>query len=332
MIDKIALEEHVSTPANNAVWDADSEAARNGAAYMAEVERRLVDVDERVAEMDQHGIDITVLSLTSPGIQSILDPAAAVAAARENNDYIKATYVDRHPDRFAWFAAVPLQEPAAAAAELERAVGDLGAVGALVNGYTDLPGGDARYLDERENLPFWEKVAELGVPIYLHPREPLSSQQRIYQGYESLVGSAWGFAHETATHAIRLMLSGLFDRFSGVQVILGHLGEGLPLMLPRLEHRLRKQRDGVGLGDAKRAVGEYFRENFYVTTSGHFHTKGLLNAISELGSDRLLFSVDYPYESMAEAADWFDNALLAEADRRKLGRGNAARLLKLPAQ
>jgi len=329
LIDKIALEEHFSTPENNATWDATGEAARNGAAYMDDVERRLLDVDERVSTMDRHGIAITVLSLTSPGIQSIIDPDAAIVAARQNNDHVKHNFVDRHPDRFAWFAAVPLQDPTEAATELERAVRGLGARGALINGYTDLPGGEARYLDEPENLPFWRKAAELGVPVYLHPREPLASQQRIYRGYESLIGSAWGFAHETGTHAIRLMLSGFFDTFPQLQIILGHLGEGLPLMLPRLEHRLHKQRDGIGLGAAKHPVGHYFRENVYITTSGHFHTKGLLNTISELGTDRVLFSADYPYESMAEAAQWFDNALIAESDRRKIGRLNAAKLLHL---
>ncbi|MFD3459196.1 amidohydrolase family protein [Nocardia fluminea] len=326
MSGKIALEEHVSTPRNNSVWDAAGEADRNGPDYMAEVDRRLLDVDDRVAEMDRCGIAITVLSLTSPGIQSILDPADAVAAARADNDFVKATYVDAYPDRFAWFAAVALQDPDQTAAELQRAVTS-GAVGAMINGYTDLPGGEARYLDEPDNLPFWETAARLGVPVYLHPREPLLSQQRIYRGYESLIGSAWGFAHETATHAVRLMLSGLFDRFPDLQIIVGHLGEGLPLMLPRLEHRLRKQHAGIGLGQAQHPVGHYFRHNFYATTSGHFHTKGLLDAISELGSDRLLFSVDYPYEDMAEASSWFDNALLAEADRHKIGSTNAARLL-----
>lgn len=232
-------------------------------------------------------------------------------------------YVERDPSRLGWFAAVPMADPVAAAVELERAVSELGACGALINGYTDLPGAEARYLDEPENAPFWAKVAELDVPVYLHPRESLPSQRRIYRGYDALVGSAWGFAHETATHAIRLMLGGVFDDFPSVRIILGHLGEGLPLLLPRLEHRLYMQRDGAGLGRAERTVGDYFRENFFITTAGHFHTKGLLDTISEVGVDRVLFSTDYPYELIAEAAQWFDHALLAESGRRRIGRTNA---------
>ncbi|MCE7002041.1 amidohydrolase family protein [Kibdelosporangium philippinense] len=330
MLGKIALEEHVTTPANNELWDSSGEAARNGKAYMDEVDRRLLDVDERVELMDRHGIDVTVLSLTSPGIQSITEPETAIATARQTNDYLREEYVDRHPSRLRVFAAVALQDPASAADELERAVTQLGAVGALVNGYTNIGGPDeARYLDAEENFVFWERVAALNVPVYLHPREPLPSQTKIYQGYSSLVGSAWGFGHETSTHAVRLMLSGLFDRLPRLRIILGHLGEGLPFLLPRLQHRLEKQHDGTGLGKAERRVSEYFSENFYVTTSGHFHTKPLLDAVSEIGSDRVMFSVDYPYESMAEAAAWFDSALIAENDRAKIGRHNAERLFGL---
>jgi gamma-resorcylate decarboxylase len=225
------------------------------------------------------------------------------------------------------FACLPTQDGAAAAAELRRAVGELGAVGALINGYTNV--GDAstgRYLDDDAYEPMWVAVEELGVPVYLHPREPLPAQQKIYEGYESLVGSAWGFAHETATHAVRLMLSGLFDRHPGVQVILGHLAEGLPFLLPRLEHRLAKQKDGAGLGSATRTVSEYFSANFYATTSGHFHTRTLFNTIAELGVDRVLFSADYPYETMEEAAAWFDSSLLSRNDAQKIGRDNARRL------
>lgn len=327
---KIALEEHVSTALNNSLWDAAGETNRNGKSYMDDVEWRLLDTEKRIEIMDEQGIDITVLSLTSPGAQSIIDVQQAIDFAKQTNDHIAENFVAKHPDRFQSFATVALQSPKAAADELERAVKQLGMKGALINGYTNI--GDintAQYLDEEPVWEFWERVAELNVPVYLHPREPLPSQQRIYEGYSSLVGSAWGFAHETATHAIRLMLSGLFDRYPNLTVILGHLGEGLPLMLPRLESRLYMQREGVGLGKAKRKVSEYFSDNFYITTSGHFHTKGLLDTISEIGSDRVLFSADYPYENMETAATWFDQALLSENDRKKIGRENAVRLFNL---
>jgi gamma-resorcylate decarboxylase len=327
---KVVLEEHLSTSLNNRLWDAAGEAARNGKAYMDDVEARLLDVDRRLADMDRNGIDVAILSLTSPGAQSILDPREAIEFARKTNDEIAEKFTSRDPQRLRAFATVAMQSPSKAADELERAVKELGMLGALINGYTNVGSTHAaQYLDESPVWEFWDRVAQLGVPVYLHPREPLPDQQRIYEGYPSLVGSAWAFAHETATHAVRLMLSGLFDRYPDLTIIIGHLGEGLPLMLPRLEHRLRMQHDGVGLGDAKRPVGEYLSRNFYITTSGHFHTTGLHNAMGEIGIDRVMFSVDYPYESMAMASDWFDNMVIAENDRQKIGRDNAMRLFKL---
>ena len=324
---KWTLEEHFTTDEANKYWNSATESARNGKALTEYVEFSLLDVDERLRLMDKTGIERAIVSLTSPGIQSISDAATAIRLARETNDLVRAQYVDKHPDRLSMFACIPTQDPSEAAAELDRAVHDLGAVGVLVNGYTNV--GDAqtaRYLDHPTFAPLWAKIAELGVPLYLHPREPLPSQTLIYDGYPSLVGSAWGFGHETGTHAVRLMLSGIFDQYPGIQIILGHLGEGLPFLLPRLEHRLDKQREGVGLGNARRKVGQYFSDNFYVTTSGHFHTRALFNAISELGVDRVMFSADYPYETMEEACAWLDTALLSHNDALKIGRENARRL------
>ncbi|MFB8275999.1 amidohydrolase family protein [Nocardia colli] len=328
---KIALEEHLSTPANNRLWDSSGEALRNGAAYMADIERRLLDVDQRLAEMDRCGIAKAVVSLTSPGAQGIPDTAAATELARDANDFVAEHYLSAHPDRLFGFAAVALQDPAAAADEAQRAVTELGMKGVLINGYSDVGDHDTpRYLDEDSVTVFWERIAALDVPVYLHPREPLPQDgRRIYQGYDSLIGSAWGFAHETGTHAVRLMLSGLFDRFPNLTVILGHLGEGLPQLLPRLQHRLDKQHGGTGLGVNAEPLAVYFRRNFYLTTSGHFHTPALRNAIEEIGADRVLFSVDYPYESMREAMEWFDTAELDDDVRDRVAYGNAAALLRL---
>jgi predicted TIM-barrel fold metal-dependent hydrolase len=330
MDNKFALEEHLSTAENNSQWDSAGESSRNGKTYTKYIEGHLLDIDERLKIMDATGIERTILSLTSPGIQSITDPNLAEEVARHTNDLVRSDFVAKHPDRFSMFASLPTQDPEAAATELRRAVRELGAVGALVNGYTNV--GDAEhgiYLDDESFGPLWSAVADLGVPLYLHPREPLPNQVRIYEGYSSLVGSAWAFAHETGTHAVRLMLSGLFDRYPNIQVILGHLGEGLPFLLPRLEHRLDMQSEGFGLGAARRKVSEYFNDNFYVTTSGHFHTRTLFNTISELGVDRVMFSADYPYEYMEEAASWFDNSLLCHNDAFKIGRDNARRLFGL---
>jgi predicted TIM-barrel fold metal-dependent hydrolase len=330
MDNKIALEEHLSTAENNKLWDSAGESSRNGKAYSEYIESHLVDIDERLKIMDATGIERTILSLTSPGIQSITDPDRAKEFAQRTNDLVGNDFVAKHPDRFSMFASLPTQNPVASAEELQRSVTELDAVGALVNGYTNV--GDAEhaiYLDDESFEPLWSAVADLGVPLYLHPREPLPNQVRIYEGYSSLVGSAWAFAHETGTHAVRLMLSGLFDRYPSIQIILGHLGEGLPFLLSRLEHRLNMQRDGVGPGAARRGVSEYFNDSFYITTSGHFHTRTLFNTISEIGVDRVMFSADYPYEYMEEAATWFDSSLLCHNDALKIGGENAQRLFGL---
>jgi 2,3-dihydroxybenzoate decarboxylase len=219
-----------------------------------------------------------------------------------------------------------MQDPSAAAVELERAVRALGLKGALVNGYSSL--GDFEtgvYYDADEYLPFWERVEALGVPFYLHPRNPLPNQRRIYEGRGELLGPTWAFAVETGTHALRLITSGLFDRFPGLTILLGHLGEFLPFALNRLEQRISHIRH-VNL--AKPAT-QYLRDNFYVTTSGNNHTASLIGILLELGADRLLFAADYPFEEMADGAEWFDTVPISEADRLKIGRTNAQQLFGL---
>ncbi|MER0468809.1 amidohydrolase family protein [Bacillus cabrialesii subsp. cabrialesii] len=321
---KIALEEHWESPDFPATGShnfTDDE-------YFSAVQKRLQEFEKRIEDMDRNGIQTSILSLTQPGIEGITDPDRAVKLAKQMNDHAAEFFVAKHPDRFKAFAAVPLQDPEEAAKELERAVNELGFVGVLVNGYSNI--GDentAQYLDEPQVRPFWEKAAQLQVPVYLHPRIPLPHQQRIYEGYEGLLGSAWGFGFETATHAIRLMLSGLFDEYPDLTVILGHLGEGLPFTLPRVEHRLRHQRPETH-GNHKKAPTEYLRNNFYLTTSGVFRTQALIDTLLEVGSDRILFSVDYPYETMEEISSWFDQCPISETDRYKIGTENAAKLFQ----
>ncbi len=330
---KIALEEHYSTELNNKFWDAKGEEQRNGKDYAQDVERRLTDPTLCVAEMDRCGIELCIMSLTSPGVQSVLDPRQAIDLAHASNDHAR-DLISAHPGRLSAFAAVPLQDPKAAADELNRTVGQLGFAGALINGYTNVgPDEDVQYLDEAPLEDFWAEAARLSAPVYLHPREPLPSQTRSIKGYPELVGSAWAFAYETSSHAIRLMLSGLFDRHPTLQVILGHLGEGLPYMLPRLQHRLDMQREGAKGSKAKRRPSYYFANNFFVTTSGHFHTKPFLEAVDQIGADRVLFSVDYPYEQMDAGCRWFDDMRFDEKLKMQIGRDNANRLfnLKLPS-
>jgi gamma-resorcylate decarboxylase len=326
---KVALEEHVVLPSLATPGAAGSTAEVNDLDYFADLRARLADVDQRLEEMDRFGIETMVLSLSQPGVQAVFDTPRAVDLATRLNDELAEGFVAVHPDRFAGFAAVPLQDARAAASELERAVSKLGFKGAMVNGYSNV--GDAntaQYLDEPPMWEFWECVEALGVPLYLHPRNPLASQQRIYEGYPALVGAAWGFGVETATHTLRLIMSGLFDRFPKLTVVLGHLAEGLPFLLPRVEHRLRHARTEFR-GRQTRPLTSYLRENLFITTSGAFRTPALIDTLLEVGADRVLFSIDYPYETMQEQSEWFDSLPISEGDRHKIGRSNAGLLLGL---
>ena len=325
---KVALEEHVVLPTLSAPGAVGSAAGAFEADYFADVRRRLTDASLRLEDMDRFGIETMVLSLSQPGVQGMAEPAQAVESARRLNDDL-AELVARHPRRFEGFAALPMQDPAAACDELARAVTQLGFKGALVNGFSNLGNAETvQYLDEPAVWEFWERAAALEVPVYLHPRDPLITQRRIYEGYPALVGSAWGFGVETATHALRLIMSGLFDRFPGLTIVLGHLGEGLPFLLPRVEHRLRHVPQDLR-GRQARPMMSYLRENFFITTSGAFRTAALLDTLLEVGADRVLFSVDYPYENMREQSEWFDGLPISDADRAKIGATNARRLLSL---
>ena len=314
---KIAIEEHFVTPeledlVLNPGWPEE--------AFRRTLDR-LEDFDgERLELMDRYGIEMSVLSLGSDGTQGIDAPADAVARARRANDAL-AEIVGRRPDRFAGFAAVALQDPAAAAAEAERAVRELGFRGVLVNGYSN----GVPYYDDERYLPFWETMEGLGVPFYLHPRNPLASMREIYDGRPELLGPTWAFGVETATHALRLIVSGLFDRFPRLTVVLGHLGEGLPFQTYRLEQRLKRRAD-VSL---ERLPTQVLRENFYVTVSGNYHTASLIGVLLELGADRVMFAVDHPFEDVADGAEWFDAVAISEGDRVKIGRSNVQRLLGL---
>jgi gamma-resorcylate decarboxylase len=273
-----------------------------------------------------------ILSPSPPGPDMAPDAGQSVELARKMNDHAAEHLVAKYPDRLRAFAAVPLHDPDKGADELERAVRDLGFVGALINGFTYLGEDTAQYLDEPQVEPFWARVEQLGVPVYLHPCPPLPSMRKAYQGYQGLNGSAWGFNVETGTHALRLMLSGLFDRHPGLTVILGHAGEMLPFQLPRVDHRLRHLRPGTH-GSHQKPLMEYLRANFYLTTAGVFRTSTLLDVLLEVGTDRVLFSVDTPWESADEICPWFDTCPISENDRRKIGRTNAEHLFgfKQPA-
>lgn len=322
---KIALEEHFAIEPTLA----DSAALPLGHAW-PELRARLLDIHERrIREMDRHGIELMVLSLNAPAVQAVPDPRQANELARQANDFL-AERVAKQPDRFRGFAALPMQDPELAAAELTRAVTDLGLVGALVNGFSETLDG-VTYYDTADHRPFWAEVERLDVPFYLHPRNPLPRDARIYTGHDWLLGPTWAFGQETAVHALRLMGSGLFDAHPGLRMVLGHMGEGLPYNLWRVDnHNAWLDRADTPY-PARRRIADYFRENFHITTSGNFHSQTLVSALLELGADRIMFSTDWPFENIDHAAVWFDSAPISELDRRKIGRDNARRLFRLDA-
>jgi predicted TIM-barrel fold metal-dependent hydrolase len=285
--------------------------------------RQLDDLGEvRLKEMDAAGIEMQVISHMQPGTQ-MFDAETAIALARKANDVLYAA-TRAHPTRFAGFAELPTVDPQAAADELERTVAHYDFKGALINGLT---GKD--FLDDKRFWCIFERAQALDVPIYLHPGIPHHAVTDAYyshyrRGDFPFLSVAWGFTAETAIHAIRLIVSGVFDAFPRLKIILGHLGETIPFTLWRCDWIL----DHVG---GSRAFADAFRQHFYLTTSGNFQASALACCIAELGIDRIMFAVDYPYNSCAEGVAFVRNAPISEADKEKIFHGNADHLLRLGA-
>jgi predicted TIM-barrel fold metal-dependent hydrolase len=283
---------------------------------------RLDDVGQgRIADMDAAGIDLQVLSHANPGLQK-MDAETAVRLARGANDRLYET-VRAHPDRFAAFAAIPTPEPKAAADELERSVTKLGFKGALINGLTN-----GVFLDDKRFWPIFERAAALDVPLYMHPAIPHPAVVEAYykdyvEQYPSLLRAAWGFTVETATQGVRLVLSGVFDAYPNLKIIIGHLGEGLPFYLWRISMGFERDHKGT------KSFRDVFCEHFYVTTSGFFSDPALLCCMMELGIDRIMFSVDYPFVDNPPGTKWTETLPISNEDKEKLLNGNARRLLKL---
>lgn len=317
---KIALEEHFVTP-DLAGYGAGTASIAQPQVWR-EATRRLLDVtDERLPAMDEAGLDVAVLSLNSPGIQAEPDSRIAVARAAMVNDVL-AGVIAEHPDRFAGFAALPLQDPEAAAKELERGVAQLGLRGALVNAHTQ-----GRYLDDPSLRVVWECAEALAVPLYLHPANGFDVPH-VLDGHPELVGPMWSWGTDTATHALRLVFGGVFDRCPDAKLLLGHMGEGLPYALWRLDSRWAFH-DHRGIELARERPSDYLRHNLYVTTSGVCDAPPLLCALLALGADHILFGTDYPFEQMTTATTFLDTAPISEADRAKIAHGNAETLLGL---
>jgi 2,3-dihydroxybenzoate decarboxylase len=311
----VALEEHY--------WDPEvikhyGEAANRVPA----LKERLLDLgDRRIKEMDEAGIDFQVISHANPGTQR-MDAATAVPLARQANDGL-SEIISAYPDRFAGFATLPTPDPQAAADELTRTVNELGFKGAMVNGPTN-----GVWFDDKRFWPICERAQALDVPIYLHPAAPHPDVVKAYfqdylADFPALSAAAWGFMVETATEGIRLILSGLFEAYPDLKIILGHMGEALPFALWRIDNSLSRP------GNKRINFRETFCRNFYVTTSGFFSTPALLCCMMEMGVGHVLFSIDYPFEENPPGTRWFEHVQLSPDDREKILNGNAARLLKL---
>ena len=296
-----------------------------GPEYFEVVQRRLLDFETtRLEAMDEAGVEKVLLSLTLFGIQAITDKAKAQIAATMVNDYL-AERVAAHPDRYIGMASLSLHDADQAARELERCITKLGFKGVMVNGYSQIDTPDnLLYLDDQRMTPLWEALTALDVPLYIHPRSTHNAVQ--YESHPELTGAAWGFAPEAATHALRIVYSGVFDRFPTAKLVLGHLGESLPFLAWRIQHGINFSPNGRV---TKKRLCDYMAENIWVTTSGNFSTQALHCAMLTMGADRILLSCDYPYEDYAEASEFIETVAIGEGDRRKIAYSNARELYKL---
>jgi 2,3-dihydroxybenzoate decarboxylase len=312
MVRKIALEEHFLSPGLIDYWRPTmSEVPAARAEYFF---RNLTDFGEmRLKGMDEAGIARSVLSIAGPGVQAERDPATATRRARESNDFL-AQEIAKRPDRYSGFAHLAMQDAKGAADELERCVRELKFCGAMINGHTH-----GQYLDAAELYPFWERADALGAVIYIHPADPVA-QPSVLSGHKVLMRPMWGWGFETGSHALRLIVSGHFDRFPRSRLMLGHLGETLPFLLWRFDSRAAFQ--GLKL---RKAPSEYIRENITVTTSGMCSAEPLNCSLAALGHDRVMFAADHPFEDAHEAGEWLDHVPLAEQLRERIASENAAK-------
>jgi uncharacterized protein len=321
----IAVEEHFQIAAiKKAVGSLTISSQMNTAMAAPPSDARLEDMGaDRLRAMDATGIDVQVLSITSPGTQ-VLPPSEAVPLARDANDQLAAA-ITAHPDRFAGFATLPTPDPDAAAAEFERVVQKLGLKGAMINGRTN-----DRFLDDPSFRPILEVATALDVPIYLHPTVPSKTvQDAYYAGLDPAISTrfataGWGWHMETGIHALRMILAGVFDRYPGLQLILGHWGEMIPFYLARVEWALFPLAKHL-----QRPISDYFTQQVYVTPSGMFTLPPFLLTLQILGADHILYSVDYPYSSGDDARTFLEHAPISPADREKIAHGNAEKVLKM---
>jgi predicted TIM-barrel fold metal-dependent hydrolase len=331
---RIAVEEHFHTPYSMYMLTGTSSTQlkeivtssppRNYLPWGPNMEGRTLDLELRIREMDEAGIDIQVLSIAGRAAEEF-DAATGIEFARKVNDELYRI-IKRYPDRFVGFATIPTQDPKAATAELERAVKRLGFRGTLVNSNTR-----GEYIDNEKHWCIFEMAEKLGVPVYIHPKSPYGNLMKTLDEYPPLWGSVWGYTMDTGLQAMRLICSGVFDKYPGLKIILGHLGEALPFWRWRIDNRWQKEEyySDPKTGKLLKTPGQYMMDNFLITTSGVFDQAPFMCAHSVFGADRILFAVDYPYESNKEAVRFMDAVPISVADKEKIYYLNSERLLSL---
>jgi predicted TIM-barrel fold metal-dependent hydrolase len=320
----ITLEEHFATPGFLDGPGRDlKEQARQVGSHAERLMRDLCDLGEgRIAQMDAAGIDMQVVSLTAPGVEQ-LEAAEAAALTRDTNDAL-AEAIAKRPTRLSGFAALPIAAPDQAAKELERRFRNQAFAGAVINGHQR-----GRYLDDKFFWPVLEAAEALGAPIYLHPTKPPKPViEASFGGFapdvtELLAGPGFGWHIETAVHVLRMVLGGVFDRFPKLQIVIGHMGEGLPFFMQRVD------RMPLELTQLKRPVSAYLRDNLHYTFAGFNFPATFLDLLLEVGVSRIMFSADYPYASMAKARAFLEQIPVSAADRARIAHGNAESLFRL---
>lgn len=292
----------------------------------AEAVRQLTDLDYRIEEMDKFGVDMHLLSITGPGVQAFDAGFGTELASLANTQLAKA--IAKHPGRYAGLAAIAPQDPAAAVREIDWAIGGLKLNGIIINSHTH-----GEYLDDPKYWPIFEAAVKHDTPIYLHPTFPPDAHIEPYSHY-GMMGALWGFGAETSLHAVRLIMAGVFDVFPKLKIVLGHLGEAIPFWMGRLDNRYANilRRGGLeplGMKKLERLPSEYFKTNFWITTSGMNTNPPLEFCLKMMGDDRVMWAIDYPFEQTAEAVPFIKAAPLGDAVMRKVTHENAEQLFRI---
>ena len=286
------------------------------------VHNKLIDLYEmRMREMDTYDVDMHLLALTSTGVQ-MMEPDRAVAVAEIGNDRLHEA-IQRHPDRFTGLATIAVQDPPRAVKEIERAITKLKLNGIMINSHTN-----GEYLSEQKYWPILEAIEDLNVALYIHPRAPIPLMAKAYKT-DHLEHAIWGYQAETGLHGLRLITGGVFDQFPKLQVVLGHMGEGIPYWLYRLDFMYGRVKIDFGRRKLKLTPSEYFKRNFYITTSGMNWEPTLKFCIEAMGADRIMWAIDYPYQDHPDAVEFMDAARISEKDKQAIYHGNAERVFKI---